>query len=362
MKKAIGAILVVFLAVSCKSSSSGGKTYHVGVTQMSAHFSSTTTTDDRDVTFEVWYPALNPTGEAPMMYMGILNGQATQDSPPDASGAPYPLIVFSHGFGGDRFQSIFLTEGLAAAGFVVAAPDHQDADALLMPGTTFTLSDDFLYYARPEEISFVIDTMGRLIASDPILAGMAETTSVGVTGHSLGGYTTLMVSGAEIDLAGLQDECASATPVEGCVVAANLTSSTGWIARRDPRVVASVSLAPFSSVITPAGMKMLGIPHMTMGGSNDTLTPFDAEVKTVYDAISSPAYLLEIIGAGHFTFSDLACASLFSSSPDCQDGDRRRSIILEHEVAFFDHYLKGDLSTGSLLTDTTASDFTLTVK
>jgi predicted dienelactone hydrolase len=36
----------------------------------------------------------------------------------------WPVIVFSHGFGGIRFQSYFLTERLATHGFIVIAPDH----------------------------------------------------------------------------------------------------------------------------------------------------------------------------------------------------------------------------------------------
>ena len=36
----------------------------------------------------------------------------------------FPLVVFSHGYGGLRTQSSFLTAHLASWGFVVAAPDH----------------------------------------------------------------------------------------------------------------------------------------------------------------------------------------------------------------------------------------------
>lgn len=39
----------------------------------------------------------------------------------------YPIIVFSHGFGGCNTQSTFLMEALAQAGYLVLAPNHKDA-------------------------------------------------------------------------------------------------------------------------------------------------------------------------------------------------------------------------------------------
>ncbi len=37
----------------------------------------------------------------------------------------YPLLVFSHGFGGCPMQSVYLTSALAHAGFIVLAPRHR---------------------------------------------------------------------------------------------------------------------------------------------------------------------------------------------------------------------------------------------
>jgi len=79
---------------------------------------------------EVWYPAADSEGEAASYNVGGLifdvDTLALRDATP-ATGA-WPLVVFSHGLGGFRGQSYFLTEALAEAGFVVLAIDH--------PGTT----------------------------------------------------------------------------------------------------------------------------------------------------------------------------------------------------------------------------------
>ncbi|HDH96462.1 MAG TPA: hypothetical protein ENF73_01890, partial [Proteobacteria bacterium] len=47
-----------------------------------------------------------------------------RDAPADYLHAPYPLLIFSHGFGGVRIQNFTMSEWLASWGFVVVAPDH----------------------------------------------------------------------------------------------------------------------------------------------------------------------------------------------------------------------------------------------
>src|SRR5689334_21669106 len=70
---------------------------------------------------EVWYPAdddgdPDPYEEIPFVGDAVRRAQPAQ--------GPFPLVSFSHGFGGIRYQSLFLTERLATHGFVVVAPDH----------------------------------------------------------------------------------------------------------------------------------------------------------------------------------------------------------------------------------------------
>ncbi|MCC6803728.1 MAG: hypothetical protein IT319_12665, partial [Anaerolineae bacterium] len=94
------------------------------------------TIDDptRPLTATLWYPALNPDdAEAVTIYrLGLIavTGSALRDAEVDPSGGPYPLVIFSHGNGGMRFQSLFFTERLASYGFIVMAVDHPDDTAL----------------------------------------------------------------------------------------------------------------------------------------------------------------------------------------------------------------------------------------
>ena len=54
-------------------------------------------------------------------------------APPPATGGPFPVVLFSHGYAGFPEQSVSLTTHLARWGFVVVAPDHveRSLDGLL---------------------------------------------------------------------------------------------------------------------------------------------------------------------------------------------------------------------------------------
>ncbi|MFN8374405.1 MAG: hypothetical protein U0694_16200 [Anaerolineae bacterium] len=54
----------------------------------------------------------------------IVYGHALLNAEIDASEAPYPLIVFSHGFGAPVHWYAYLLEHWASYGFIIIAPEH----------------------------------------------------------------------------------------------------------------------------------------------------------------------------------------------------------------------------------------------
>jgi hypothetical protein len=169
--------------------------------------------NDRLLTVEAWYPATEThrgqdLAEATRDTYELIPGfpPGWQDAVRDA--APrvgrFPLVMFSHGFGAHRRQSTFLCTHLASHGYVVAAMDHAgntifETVQMMMaaqmggppPDTIAILSD--VIPARPVDVSFVID---RLLAG---LEGLPELDAdrIGMSGHSFGGWTTLMVAGRD---------------------------------------------------------------------------------------------------------------------------------------------------------------------
>ena len=104
------------------------------------------------------------------------------------SGGPFPLLVLSHGMYGNMRNQAWLAAALARRGFVVAAIDH--------PGTSsFNRDPDAAraLWERQRDISRVID---HLLAQ-PDLA--IDPGRIYMAGHSLGGFTALLLAGARYD-------------------------------------------------------------------------------------------------------------------------------------------------------------------
>jgi dienelactone hydrolase len=176
----------------------------------------TTWTDSRRegrlLPVEIWYPAseefrgqdLDPqTRDRYELVPGLPPGtqSARRDATPRAGS--FPLIIFSHGFGGHRRQSTFLCTHWASHGYVVAAMDHTGNTIFEMfqmmmaaqmgqaPPDPATLIPQ-LMGDRPLDVSFVIDRMLEQPLAD---AGCrVDGAAIGMSGHSFGGWTTLMAT------------------------------------------------------------------------------------------------------------------------------------------------------------------------
>ncbi|MDE0115806.1 MAG: dienelactone hydrolase family protein [bacterium] len=112
---------------------------------------------------------------------------------PLADGSPYPVVIYSHGFGGHRDVAIFLTTHLASHGFVVASPEHIHRN---LPAQAFG-TDEF----SPEKDQ--ADIANTLAALESAFGKVVDTTRVGVIGHSAGARTALDALANEAVLAAI---------------------------------------------------------------------------------------------------------------------------------------------------------------
>lgn len=233
---------------------------------------------DRTLTVDIWYPA-DERSDAPTAALDLVFTQlplpGVLDSPEAAAGS-FPLVVFSHGNGGVRFQSSFLMQALASHGFVVAAPDHAGNTALdAIAGT----SDPLAVAAanRPRDVSFVIDQM---LARDrdpaDALHRRIDERHVAVAGHSFGGFTALATAGGFLDY------------------------------QRDPRVDAIVPIAPATFGFTDDQLASIDVPTLLMGGTSDTVVPIEPGIVRAWDLISGrPEYRVDLLAAGHNSFTNV---------------------------------------------------------
>jgi predicted dienelactone hydrolase len=203
-------------------------------------------------------PALLPEGTDPEVLTVTIDGVgADVAASPDG---PFPLVLFSHGFGSFRLDASALLAGIASWGFVVAAPQHIERDRAALVGNTVTRDPDVDVQVLLDTITLVGDTGGPL-------DGLADTEEVGAVGHSAGGRAVLTaLSEPEIDVA------------------------VGWAAagRGDVPVVDK--------------------PSMNVAATVDVLVPL-TEVEATYDELAPPKRLVVIDGAGHNSFTDI-CVSV----------------------------------------------------
>jgi predicted dienelactone hydrolase len=246
--------------------------------------------DDRTLLVDAWYPvdpddAAGPPSVYDLIFTGIVSDVAF-DEPPVSAEGPFPLVVFSHGNNGIRFQSYFLTEHLASHGMIVVAPDHSGNTAwdLLFPGTPFETSD------RPLDVSLLITRMleRSIDVADPFFGGV-DPSRIGVAGHSFGGFTTLAMA------TGFQD------------------------IPPDPRVAAIMPISPASSSFSDEDLAEITAPMLVLGGTSDVTTPVDPQsVRPFAFASSRPRYRVDVEKAGHGSFTnicDIADALLGAGIP-----------------------------------------------
>jgi predicted dienelactone hydrolase len=254
---------------------------------------------DRLVVAEVYYPAVGDLVDASIDYGVWRRKKFTKNAPVLASIHKFPLVIFSHGYQGDRFGNSWVAEQLVAAGFIVAMVDHQH-------NNSYEHSDDFCYgsmWQRPLDMSGLITYLlqnhewSKYIDKNKIAAG----------GFSLGGLTSLWLAGIEADPVAIKDALQSYSRWNdwpNSVV--NKMQKLNWDIYGKPysdsRIKAVFSLAPaLGDGFKPHGLAKVKIPTLIIVGNSDIVVPPEQNSYYYHDNIPS-SELLTIKNVGHFTF------------------------------------------------------------
>jgi predicted dienelactone hydrolase len=324
----------------------------------------------------IWYPALNPDGVAYEDYgyssyteaiwegwgMGAewasLYGTALGDAPVDASGAPYPFIILTHGYSVSRTLYTYLAEHLASHGFVVVAVEHPGggfSDQLMYgmgsPELLAFLDDSFTYWVLDE--LRMIEYAGELTRGNGDFAGMIDITRIGATGNSTGGYVALLLAGAQFDFGTLPDVYAerctnnpNAEEVVACdfpQIEAELAEMAGvdfvagepWGIVETSAVQAVFTTAP--GTVIPFGMRgteAVSVPVVIMAGTIDSAV-HPATMQYAHDTLGSEMKsMVWMENAGHFPFIDCGWQTPFFGG-FCADGvwDMQRAHDLTNHFA-----------------------------
>ena len=346
----------------------------------------------------IWYPAANPEGvEETIIYdlgigdlvppLGTQPGYAIMDGTPDAANGPYPLIISSHGMGGQFYSTAYLHEHLASQGFVVMAmyhPGNTFRDNLLV-GTdeqqmAFIQAAIDSMVLRPLDVTQTLDYAQVLTSPGGALAGVINMDQVATLGLSFGGATAVLAGGARLDFRPLPELCApdvyaSMLTTMICQVygadlpglethlleVAGVEASPGqlWPSLGDPRIDAIVALMPGGSSvhISEEGYASVLLPMLLFRSGNDELAVPEYNVDQVWQYSGSPSKtLVTLENAGHMVAGQCppaAVAAIPAFFPSCSDAvwdtDRAHDLIDHFVTAFLLAELYGDADSAAAL-------------
>jgi polyhydroxybutyrate depolymerase len=276
-----------------------------------------------------------------------------------SAGGPFPVIVASHGAGGDRDTHFGQAQDLASHGYVVLCVEHVGSNRerlkagglRIMKTVEAMTRDSAEVLARPRDITFAIDRATEWNATREELGGKLrgrlDLARIGVMGHSFGAYTTMVVCGMRPALDWLTPRV---EPGKG--LGPDLS---------DARAKCGVALSPQSPgepFFLPESFAGLQVPLLGITGSKDEQqggrTPADRK----------SAFALWPKGEHRFVWITNAQHSDFTSSSDETHGSRPSStrddaqpLVRAATRAFFDLHLKLDKSANKTLTSDGLSPF-----
>lgn len=324
------------------------KTFNVGLKIVDFEYSRPS--DKKEiVTAAIWYPT--EAKPRPFTYYAEegFQSRVALNSPVATKGGPYPLILFAHGAYGSGYNSAYFMEYLASHGYIAVAPDYIDTippgyrrqiafsrikegnvgHPLRIVAITGRLVRDvskdrdffFSYLAdhRFHHTSFVIDEMIKMNrTTHSVFYKTINEDALGICGHSLGGVTLLGKIGAHPDKRFKDDRIKAA-------------------------VVFSAPAYPFEST-----SNNINIPIVLMAGDDDApgLHP-EIPRRITYDEVPPPKFYLVLKNATHFAFGNKGCGQ--TPLYQAVESNPQTNAICRYGLAFFEKYLRGNLSAGNQL-------------
>jgi predicted dienelactone hydrolase len=266
--------------------------------------------------------------------------------------AAHPLLVISHGSGGNAQGLAWLAKRLALEGYIVAVPNHQGStSADSTPETTIPA-----VWERPADLTRLIDAMS---ASGSVKA-LFDENDITAIGFSLGGVATLKLAGVTFDAGKLADFCDAQPDSMGCPwLAKGNALIPGHVDLRkidarkfntsspDQRFKRIVAIDPgFAPAVNMESLGGVSAQVQIINLGDEDTMPEGVDARHIASAIPQGRHEL-VTGASHFDFLP-ECKTfgwfliwLEGDDPVCsQTGHRARSEIHEEAAEKILSFLK----------------------
>lgn len=288
---------------------------------------------DRPLSGDLWYPT-----STPEVFSRADKSKVWQMAPADPDGRPaegrFPLLVISHGMYGNTHNQAWLASELSRRGYMVALINH--------PGTSTFLRDPDQareMWDRPVDLSRLI----TFLLKDEATLTRIDPDRIYAAGHSLGGYTVMVVAGATFDPARQQTNCSGDNQPASCKAFA------GWsvaetaadkqlmsVSRKDSRIRKVISLdLGGTPLLSTDSLQAVDIPVLVLGAERADMVNQAIESHAL--AASLPANMVhhvELEDAGHFDFMGVCKPEALDLLSEEEPGDEIVCVkgIVEREA------------------------------
>lgn len=261
----------------------------------------------RDVLGAVWYPAQDDGRTFNFAENGVFHGvEVTEEA--SVQDGTFPVVLLSHGMGGNIRSLAWLASALAERGAIVVSVNH--------PNSTwgdFDLKAGMAHGTRAQDLSVALDAL----TADPLFADHLDTSRVMAAGFSYGGWTALSLGGVMGDHAGYVAHCAdhgaASSHCDGLMSAEIQLAEADpevWNASyADPRVTHVVAIEPGLTWGLGADEVSGLVPDVTLISLGDG---DDRMLATDYDASGFASLIPEV------TNLPITPAFHFSALPLCK--------------------------------------------
>ncbi len=320
---------------------------------------------DRPLTLEVWYPAdvSDLSGDIVTSYSVltrdpeitvIIEGRGVRDADPLIGAEPYPVIIISHGYPGNRYLLSHLAENLATKGYVVVSIDHTDSTYDDQKAFASTL------YNRGPDKEFVMTYFQNLTPGQhgSFLKEIMDTNNIGVVGYSMGGYGVINILGGGYAESAVNHPFA---PPNG-LLSKRTSKHADYVKKvNNNPVKTGVAIGPWgmnAGLWNEETLKGINKPILFIAGDLDDISGYENGVRAIWEqAVNINRYLLTFLNANHNAAAPMpspseliGTESMLHYTDPVWDTIRMNNILHHFVTAWFGYHLKGDLYMKEYLT------------
>lgn len=257
---------------------------------------------DRELEMAIMFPSEGGTSR-PFGDNAVFYGVPVHDYAKPAPGT-YPVILMSHGWGGNFARMGWLSAGLVAKGAIVVAVNHPNS-------TTGDLNNKSAlnHWTRAQDLSAALDH----VLKDAAFEGIIDTKRIYATGFSYGGWTALSLGGLKGQRDGLDKFCHDGIEISShCrdilkadIKISDLDREKFEASYKDSRIAAVAAIDPALTMgLTKADVAQLDVPVLLLGlGEGESrLAATDTSAKgSNFEALFPDAKIEHLVPATHFT-------------------------------------------------------------